>query len=69
MKRRKLLRKLTAVYDVDLPIVNFFKNSEKIGIYSCINLNRSVKGAVFLEVKSDAPKKPRARTVKTEEAD
>lgn len=43
MKRRKLLRKLTAVYDVDLPIVNsFFKNSEKIGIYSCINLNRSV---------------------------
>lgn len=24
MKRRKLLRKLTAVYDVDLPIVNSF---------------------------------------------
>lgn len=34
-----------------------------------MNLNRSVKGAVFLEVKSDAPQKPRARTVKTEEAD
>lgn len=29
MKRRKLLRKLTAVYDVDLPIVNFFKIPRK----------------------------------------
>ena len=34
-----------------------------------MNLNRSVKGAVFLEVKPDASKKPRAKAVKTEKAD
>lgn len=33
MKRRELLRKLTAVYDVDLPIVNSFLKIPKKSEY------------------------------------